>query len=142
MGLSIGTRSLRSIAENLISLDISYVKDLILGRESNSKKIYGGKVNLCVHDFEIFIELFQWEIFSFQLSLVIPIRLLGILTFAANWFQNCTSWKTHVFAYFSAFVSFYHRFKILVFISLWFILSKIFFHGLVQFLKSNPIPSG
>ena len=50
-----------------------------MGRESDFGKIYGGEINLCVHNFQVFIELSQWDISPSQSSLVIPIRLV-ILT--------------------------------------------------------------
>ena len=54
-----------------------------MGRESIFGKIYGGEINLCVHNFWVFIELSQWETFPSQSSLGILIWFLVILTFDA-----------------------------------------------------------
>ena len=87
-----------------------------IGRESDSRKIYGGKVNLYVPYFQNSIDLSQWKISPSQSSLVIPTYILGILTSTAisPIIKLILLKKTYVFTYLNALVSLSCRFKALV----------------------------
>ena len=103
-----------------------------MGRISIFRKIYRGVTNLCAHNSLVFIRLFLSKTSPSQLSLVIPIHSLGILTvIAISLIQKLNSFRNSCLSLVQCICLLLWQIQKFVFVLLRLVYYKIFFLGIV-----------